>query len=125
MADQKTLQWLLENGGPAIRYRTATELSDSLSDADIEQLKANLFASDMTQTWLDRIGNPSDIWSFHGSPTAFENPCYKLCDLGLKAGMPAFDEKTARFRRLSRCGKPELFHTFYRCCLSGLRRLWH
>ena len=26
MTEQETLQWLLENGGPAIRYRTATEL---------------------------------------------------------------------------------------------------
>ncbi len=99
MDEGQLKKWLMENGGPAIRYRTATELLTGDPDADLYALKINLINNPMTQLWLSRIGQPGELFSFHGSkPAAFENACIKLSELGIKAGTPAFDEKTASFR---------------------------
>jgi hypothetical protein len=54
--DESTLtQWLFENGGPAIRYRTATELMDRSADVDPGALSADLLSSTMVRQWLDRL----------------------------------------------------------------------
>jgi hypothetical protein len=93
--------WLLENGGPAIRYRTAAELMDSPVGIDLDRLTTDLLQSAMVRQWLDRIGLPGGLNSLHGSrPEAFENVCAKLCELGLRAGMlTEFDDKMQPFRR--------------------------
>jgi hypothetical protein len=97
------IQWLLENGGPAIRYRAATELVDDPASLgiDLNDLTTDLLESAMARQWLDRIGPPGGLNSLHGSrPEAFENVCAKLCELGLRAGMLAeFDGKMEPFRR--------------------------
>jgi hypothetical protein len=90
-------QWLMENGGPLIRYRTATELLDDPSAADLERLPEELLASPLVTRWLERLV-PGGIHS--SQSTAFENPMNKLADLGLKAGMRPLDERTAHFRGL-------------------------
>lgn len=96
MTPPAPIPWLLDNGGPAIRYRTATELQDDPSGRDVAQLAADLLASSMAQTWLDRVGQPGNLSAFHGShPEAFENAAYKLADLGLHAGMAPLDERVA------------------------------
>jgi hypothetical protein len=97
------VQWLFENGGPAIRYRTATELMDDGESVDLERLAADLVQSSMAQLWMDRFAplRPGDMFSLHGSnPDAFENVCAKLCELGIGAGMlAACDERMHPFRR--------------------------
>ena len=97
----KATQWLLENGGPAIRYRTATELVDDPAGIDLDRLTTDLLQSTMVRQWLDRIGQPGDLNSLHSSkPGAFENVCAKLCELGLRAGMlDEFDAKMQPFRQ--------------------------
>jgi len=102
MDDSTLTQWLFDNGGPAIRYRTATELMDAPADIDLDALAADLVSSAMVRQWLDRIGQPSGMTSLHGShPDAFENVCAKLCELGLRAGMLAeLDAKILPFCRL-------------------------
>ena len=53
--DASTLtQWLLEHGGPAIRYRTATELVNDPAGVDLDRLGADLVSSQMVQMWMDR-----------------------------------------------------------------------
>jgi hypothetical protein len=101
MNDHRLTQWLLENGSPAIRYRTATELMDDLAGIDLERLRTDLLRSPMVRRWLDRIGSPGGLGALHGSrPEAFENVCAKLCELGLRAGMlDEFDRKMEPFRR--------------------------
>jgi hypothetical protein len=98
----KAIHWLLANGGPAIRYRTATELLDDPAGIDLDRLTVDLLPSAMARQWLDLIGQPrhGDLFSLHGSnPDAFENVCAKLCELGLRAGMVAeFDDKMRPFR---------------------------
>ena len=97
------IQWLIENGGPAIRYRTATELIDDPASLgiDVDRLTADLLKSAMVRQWLDRIGLPGSLNSLHSSrPEAFENVCAKLCELGLHAGMlDEFDCKMQPFRQ--------------------------
>jgi hypothetical protein len=95
------LQWLLKNGGPAIRYRTTTELVDDPAGIDLDRLTADLLHSAVVRQWLDRIGMPGGLSSLHGSrPQAFENVCAKLCELGLRAGMlDELDRKMQPFRR--------------------------
>lgn len=94
------LMWLLENGGPAIRYRTATELINDDKAIDVVSLKSDLLGNPMTQEWLARVGKPGGLFSFHGShPEAFENACLKLSDLGILAGTPILDEITEDFRK--------------------------
>jgi hypothetical protein len=96
MDNQQLKNWLLVNGGPAIRYRTAVELLD----VDTTSYKKDLIASPMTQLWLSRVGHPEGLFSFHGShPDAFENACIKLSELGVLAGTSVLDEKTTLFRR--------------------------
>ncbi len=102
MGDDASLtSWLLEHGGPAIRYRTARELVDAPTGPDLTQLIADLLASPMTQLWLDRVGQLDEgLSGFHHSrPQAFENAASKLCDLGLQAGMAPLDAKMRSYRR--------------------------
>jgi hypothetical protein len=101
MRDDELVQWLFENGGPAIRYRTVAELMGATEGIDLEQLTADVRASAMAQLWMDRLGTPGDLFSFHGSnPHAFENVCAKLCELGLRAGTMAGCEERMRLFRL-------------------------
>ncbi len=100
MNDQTLGHWLLTNGGPAIRYRTATELNNAVG-IDIAPLATDLLASPMTQAWLARVGGPEgNLSGFHHSrPEAFENAASKLCELGLRAGMMPLDARMVPFRR--------------------------
>ena len=52
---RELVQWLLENGGPAIRYRAATELMDDVQGIDLERLAEDLVQSRMVQLWMDRF----------------------------------------------------------------------
>ncbi len=114
MNDRELLEWLLENGGPAIRYRTATELLD-VSSSDAAKLADELIESPLVREWLERLGPPlqpeklgnlpeSARWFavtqqiHHSRNTAYENVMGKLVQLGCRAGMPAFDARTAPWR---------------------------
>jgi hypothetical protein len=96
------VQWLVETGGPAIRYRAATELADDPGRFDLDGLRADLVESQMVQHWLERFVPPrrGDLFSLHGSnPDAFENVCAKLCELGIHPGMlEAVDKRMLAFR---------------------------
>ena len=87
---------LLQHSGPAIRYRTATELLDDPAGIDLDRLRQALLQSRLVNQWLERLV-PGGIHSSQN--TAFEDPMNKLADLGLKAGMAPLDKRTAHFRR--------------------------
>lgn len=99
--NRSLVQWLLDNGGPAIRYRTATELLDEPADVNLGRLRTDLLHSAMVRQWFVCIGLPGGLTSLHsGKPSAFENVCAKLCELGLRAGMlDKLDAKMLPFRR--------------------------
>jgi hypothetical protein len=114
MDDRELSRWVFDNGGPAIRYRTATELLSD-SSIDVGKLAGKLIESPLVTEWLERLGPPLQpealrnlresvrrhlmMDQIHSSRnTAYENVMGKLVQLGCRAGMPAFDAKTAPWR---------------------------
>ncbi|MBN1814643.1 MAG: hypothetical protein JXA14_22575 [Anaerolineae bacterium] len=99
MTDPEIVGWLLENGGPAIRYRAATELLGDPASADLERLAAALVESPLVRSWLERLIPETGPDQLHGSkPTAYENAMGKLTLLGCRSGMLPFDERVRPFR---------------------------
>jgi hypothetical protein len=100
-ADDRSLaEWLLEQGGPTIRYRAAAELFDDPAGVDVEELAARVLATEAVRSWLQLLDRPGGVGDLHSSnPGAFENAMGKLFELGVGAGMPPLDAKTGPFRR--------------------------
>ena len=99
MLNEQTLEWLLENGGPAIRYRTAIELLDDPTGVDLDELTAALLESPVVNGWLERLIPGTGFNQLHGSkPTTYESAMGKLTQLGCRRGMPPFDERVRPFR---------------------------
>jgi len=75
----KLSKWLLENGGPSIRYRTATELMGSKAATDVAVLARDLIKSPLVVRWLEHL---KTVRAIHGSRNwELENPVGKLTDL--------------------------------------------
>ena len=106
-----TVDWLIENGGPVVRYRTACEL---LNDAGLaESLSEELLRFDVVQQWLSYL--PSDIsdrrprgkgvhsifgMGVHGGGNdKLETILGVLLNLGLHAGLAELDEKIEPYMR--------------------------
>lgn len=118
MEDAQLIEWLMRNGGPIVRWRTATELQvgtppselnaltrelltvplvpEALSRLTVGDLAARL--DDLDASALGRLGS-----RVHGSKAAcLENVFGKLAEYGLRAGMPALDERALPLMRLFR-----------------------
>jgi hypothetical protein len=96
MNDAELIDWLLDRGGPSVRYLTATQLVEKPLGADIEKLEAELLASEPVRIWLDRLERVRDI---HGSSDLhLENVLGKLTSLGVRFGMQPFDLRIEPFR---------------------------
>jgi len=106
-------QWLLEHGGPVIRYRTAAEFMSPSDKIDTYRLLDELLQSMQVKIWLERlvphpsITNSNDtekrhyllMGGLHGAKEdTFENIMGKLTDFGLRKGVPEFDKRTEPFR---------------------------
>jgi len=115
------LRWLMENGGPVIRYRTARHLGADVGKAELGRLRKNLLGCKHVRTWIDRLA-PGEL---HGQrPTALENAANKLAELGLHKGMKPLDERARPL--LGDLPDPEavFFGAFFRMiAVSGLLRL--
>lgn len=99
MNQLESANWLLANGGPAIRYRTATELMPPSSSVDITQLREDLLQSELVRAWIDRLTPSAGFNDLHGSKaTAFENAMGKLTQLGCRRGVPELDQRTMSYR---------------------------
>ena len=116
MNEKELYTWLMDNGGPVIRYRTATELMIPDKSLDIQALQNDMMQSRQVQKWLDRLVPPvfllkeptditpwvlqSGIMDIHGSqPTRLENSLAKLADFGLKKGISELDRRTQPYRK--------------------------
>ncbi len=50
MNSTELINWLLENGGPIIRYKTVTELAIDQTIFDVEKLRSDLLNSEIVQS---------------------------------------------------------------------------
>ncbi|MHB1296039.1 MAG: hypothetical protein ACYC4R_13705 [Anaerolineae bacterium] len=109
MDTQALLAWLLHEGGPAIRYRTAADLlPDTPVPAERDALEGALLQTETVQ-WLlaqmDAFGPITHVDirvlnAIHGmKPTCLESVVARLLERGLRAGVPAFDARMERLRQ--------------------------
>jgi hypothetical protein len=112
----RLFEWLLVNGGPVVRYRTARELCGDLPQVEVERMERELLAAPLVEQWLARLDlgdlanelyllTPPALARLgglvHGSkPTALENVLGRLNELGLRAGPPAFDRQMLPLMRI-------------------------
>ncbi len=105
----RLLDWLLVNGGPVVRYRTAHELCADLPALELKRFERELLALPLVQQGLarldlgdfhGRLGQMNDARSarlgamVHGSkPTSLENVLGRLNELGLRSGIPGLDQR--------------------------------
>lgn len=111
MEQGRTAQWLLDHGGPVIRYRVAAEYKVVPTPVDIEALKRDLLENVTVGKWLNNLKSYETLAEkrqqgiglgagghssfLHGSTDMnIEVALPKLGQLGIRAGMPALDEKT-------------------------------
>jgi len=118
MDDEKLIAWLMENSGPIVRWRTATELRQDLLPSERATLAEDLLAAPPVQEALGRltlggVATPLDALDapslgglgnrVHGSKAAcLENVFGKLAEYGLRAGMPGLDERALPLMRIFR-----------------------
>jgi len=102
------INWLLDEGGPVIRYRTLVELTGNSASSDCESALAAVLQTEKTRWLLDQLDHFGPLTHIdirvlnvlHGvKPTCLENVIPRLLERGLRAGIPVFDEKMARFRQ--------------------------
>ncbi len=94
MTEQQLLEWLLQHGGPVIRYRTVIELLDEPGALSPDRLRQELLDCPEVRQWLDNLGRGP---IHHSVDTAAENAMGKLLQFGLHAGIPEFDAKMLPF----------------------------
>lgn len=111
----------MNNAGPVIRYRTATEL---LGEEDSKSLERELLSTDLVQFWLGKLKPNFGRNDLHGAKTeTYENVMGKLFEFGLQKNISVFDEKTEPFRRWLRqqIGRPNegYFPVLYRTLVAA------
>ena len=117
-----SLTWLMNNAGPVIRYRVATEFFNE--DGKAESLEEELLSSRLVQFWLGNLKPNFGRNDLHGAKTEnYENVMGKLFEFGLKRGYRVFDEKTEPFRRWLRqqirLPNEGYFPVFYRTIVAA------
>lgn len=121
-SNRESLNWLMENAGPIIRYRTAVELLRESDFKKVGLLRRDLLSNDLVKYWLGNLfPNFGATDLHHSKPEAYENAMGKLYEFGLRKGIRGLDERTEPFRswlaermRLSKEERARLFYpTFY------------
>ena len=99
MNSTELINWLLENGGPIIRYKTVTELVIDRTNYNLEKLREDLLKSEIVQKWLqlNPVSKLSGIYVLHHSKSSvYENLMNKLIQLGLNSTFKAYDKLSQR-----------------------------
>ena len=92
---QETIQWLMDKGGPIVRYRTLHELVTNPTKEQLIQSLNTLLASPTVKLWLRRMSN---IRAVHDSgDDRFENVVGKLLEFGVDADVEEFHTKLRPF----------------------------
>ena len=102
--DTDPTSYLLTHGGPVLRWRTAIDLLPAKSMIDREALYADLLACPEVRRWLSLLGSGP---VHHSQDASAENALAKLCEYGLRAGLPALDERALPYCAV---GEGERYH---------------
>jgi len=102
--DSNTTTYLLTQGGPVLRWLTATELIPGDTRIDCEALLSDLLACTEVRRWLDLLGSGP---VHHSKDSSAENALAKLCEYGLRAGMIKLDERALPYCAV---GQEERYH---------------
>ena len=95
------VQWLIDNGGEVIRYRTASELTKGYSVSTLEEMGRDLLQSELVQYWLSCLSGKTGFNDIHGRrDKCFENAMGKLTLFGLRKGMADFDLRCKTYLNL-------------------------
>lgn len=122
MKSSDCCDWLLENGGPIIRYLTARERISSRISAD-GQLRDRLMQSSVVRYWMGCLNGRTRFNDIHGSrDTCFENALGKLTLFGIRQGAGDFDQRCKPYLRLLEDRKNGLnvIQAFYRTIIASL-----
>ena len=99
MESYNLAQWLLRNAGPSIRYRTLVDILNEQDVGIVGRALNEMLESPEVVKWLEHLTPKLDFNSIHSSRiNAFENVMGKLVQLGIRAGLQPFDNKTLPFR---------------------------
>jgi hypothetical protein len=109
MDEKELIAWLMENGGAAIKFRTAAELMDDCPESIKKDLADQLMENEKVKASLPLLDNFApvpyfehirDFCKIHSSKsTDVEGIVPRLLNMGLRKGMPAFDERMLKFRK--------------------------
>ena len=112
MKDRELIDWLLENGGPAIQLRKAEEVGEDLTSREFAPFISELLEIETVQQILGYLDAFSILEQTEVSKktihdlvhcyreTSLENFFPRLLSLGFRAGMPVLDEKMQVLRRV-------------------------
>jgi uncharacterized protein YeaO (DUF488 family) len=99
MNHRDLVYWLLDNGGPIIRYRTLVDIFEEQDVGTVSRAMREMVESPEVVKWLDLIEPSLTFNDVHsGRQNAFENVVAKLVQFGWRAGLQPFDGKTLPFR---------------------------
>jgi len=91
--------WLLDNGGPIIRFRTLVDIFEEQDVGIVSRALKDMTESSEVVKWLELIKHSIELNNVHSDrPDSFENAIGKLVQLGWRAGLQPFDNKTLFFR---------------------------
>jgi hypothetical protein len=118
MNNRNLAYWLLDNGGPIIRFRTLVDIFEEQDVGTVSRALKEMTESPVVVKWLELVGSSLSFNDVHsGKQDAFENVIAKLVQLGWRAGLQPFDTKTLPFRVwLSECVEkvPEAAHEVFK-----------
>jgi hypothetical protein len=102
--DPNIPSFLLTQGGPVLRWLTATELIPGDPRIDREALFSDLVTCTEVRRWLELLGSGP---VHHSKDSSAENALAKLSEYGLRAGMTRLDERALPYCAV---GQEERYH---------------
>lgn len=104
MVNPDLISFLMHDGGPILRWLTATELAADVGSFDIEAIRSELLVCAEVRRWLGLLGSGP---VHHSKDSSAENALAKLGEYGLREGTGELDERALPFCAL---GPGEPYH---------------
>jgi hypothetical protein len=99
MDDRDLANWLLDNGGAIIRFRTLVDIIREQDVGAVSKALKEMAESPEVVEWLSLIHHSLALNDVHSERRdAFENVVSKLVQLGWRSGLQPFDNKNLFFR---------------------------